>query len=185
MAVAAGAANIVRTFPLPGGMAYGELPASGFVLACPLAGWRSKQWPLEFYSRLAMRLERELELALVLNGPPGAQFANAAGLVLHHSSVAGLIHATRRATAVIGIDSGPLHLAAALGKPGVAIFGPTDPARNGPYGESICVLRNGRAITTYKRASTIDAAMRDIDPDCVFEALKVQLSRHAAQCTAP
>ena len=41
---------------------------------------------------------------------------------------AGLIDATRRAHAVIGVDSGPMHLAAALAKPGVAIFGPTDPA---------------------------------------------------------
>jgi heptosyltransferase-1 len=185
LAAAAGAANILRTFPLPDGVPQGELPASGFVLACPLAGWRSKQWPLAFYSRLASRLERELELPLVLNGPPGAQFANATGFVLHHSSLTGLIHATRRATAVVGVDSGPLHLAAALGKPGVAIFGPTDPVRNGPYGESICVLRSTTAITTYKRVSTIDPAMRDIDPDRVFEALKVQLSRQAAPCTAP
>ena len=52
-----------------------------------------------------------------------------------------MIHATRRAAALVGVDSGPLHLAAALGKPGVAIFGPTDPARNGPYGDSFRVLR--------------------------------------------
>jgi heptosyltransferase-1 len=185
LAAAAGAANILRTFPLPDGMAYGELPPSGFVLACPLAGWRSKQWPLAFYSRLAARLEQELELPLVLNGPAGAQFPNVRGVLVHQSPLAGLIHATRRATAVIGVDSGPLHLAAAVGKPGVAIFGPTDPSRNGPYGESICVLRSPAAITTYRRVSTIDPAMRDIDPDRVFEALKTQLSRHAAPCTAP
>jgi heptosyltransferase-1 len=186
LAAAAGAANILRTFPLPEGTPQGELPASGFVLACPLAGWRSKQWPLAFYCRLASCLARELELCLVLNGPTGAQFPNTSGVLLHHSSVAGLIHATRRATAVIGVDSGPLHLAAALGKPGVAIFGPTDPARNGPYGESICALRSPGAVTTYKRASAIDPAMGDIDPDRVLEALKVQLSRHAAaSCAAP
>jgi heptosyltransferase-1 len=185
LAAAAGAANILRTFPLPDGVPHGELPHSGFVLACPLAGWRSKQWPLAFYSRLASRLERELELPLVLNGPPGTQFPRASGVVAHQSPVSGLVDATRRAAAVIGVDSGPLHLAAALGKPGVAIFGPTDPARNGPYGESICVLRSPAAITTYRRVSTIHPAMRDIDPDRVFEALKVQLSRPAAQCTAP
>ena len=55
----------------------------------------------------------------------------------HASGLPGLIHATRRALAVVGVDSGPLHLAAALGKPGDAIFGPTDPARNGPYGDSL------------------------------------------------
>jgi len=185
IAAAAGAANILRTFPLPEGVPEGELPNSGFVLASPLAGWRSKQWPLTFYSRLARRVERELELPLVLNGPPGADLSSVIDAIPHHSSVAGLIHATRRATAVIGVDSGPLHLAAALGKPGVAIFGPTDPARNGPCGESICVLRSPHAVTTYKRISTIDPAMREIDPDRVFEALKAQLTRCSTRCAAP
>lgn len=186
LAADAGATNILRTFPLPEGSAEGELPASGFVLASPLAGWRYKQWPLMFYSRLAARLERELELPLVLNGPPGANdFASVAAALPHQSTVEGLIHATRRATAVVGVDSGPLHLAAALGKPGVAIFGPTDPARNGPYGESVAVLRSPRAVTTYKRLSTINPAMRDIDPDRVFEALKAQLSSRSTECAAP
>jgi heptosyltransferase-1 len=185
LAAAAGAANTLRTFPLPEGKPEADLPHSSFVLACPLAGWRSKQWPLMFYSRLAVRLERELGLPLVLNGPPGAQFGSGIDAVVHHSSLAGLIYATRRAAAVVGIDSGPLHLAAALGKPGVAIFGPTDPARNGPYGETICVLRSPSAVTTYKRMSTIDVSMRDIDPDHVFEALKAQLARCSTQCAAP
>jgi heptosyltransferase-1 len=186
LAAAAGAVNSLRTFPLPEGVSEGELPSSGFVLANPLAGWRSKQWPLMFYARLAARLKRELELPLLLNGPPGANpFASVPSAVPYQSTLTGLIYATRRATAVIGIDSGPLHLAAALGRPGVAIFGPTDPARTGPYSETICVLRSPRAVSTYKRLSTIDPAMRDIDPDCVFEALKAQLSRRAAECAAP
>jgi heptosyltransferase-1 len=82
-----------------------------------------------------------------------------------------LIHATRRAAAIVGVDSGPLHLAAALAKPGVAIFGPTDPARNGPYGDSLRVLR-AAATTTYKRGAAIDPSMRSISPDEVFEVLR-------------
>jgi len=183
LAADAGAVSILRTFPLPDGAPEGDLPDTPFVLASPLAGWRAKQWPLAFYSRLATRLERELELALVLNGPPEAgEFASIPAAVPHHSSVAGLIHATRRAAAVLGVDSGPMHLAAALGKPGVAIFGPTDPARNGPYGDSIEVLRSPRAATSYKRLSMIDPSMREIDPDRVFEALKLQLARRSASC---
>jgi lipopolysaccharide heptosyltransferase I len=185
LAADAGAISILRTFPLPDGAPEGELPDTPFVLASPLAGWRAKQWPLAFYSRLATRLERELELTLVLNGPPEAgEFASVASAVPHHSSVAGLIYATRRAAAVLGVDSGPMHMAAALGKPGVAIFGPTDPARNGPYCESIEVLRSPRAATSYKRLSIIDPSMREIDPDRVFETLKAQLARHAASCAA-
>jgi heptosyltransferase-1 len=86
-----------------------------------------------------------------------------------------LIHATRRAAAVVGVDSGPLHLAAALGKPGVAVYGPTDPARNGPYGDSLRVLRSPAAVTTYKRGASIDEAMRAVSPAQVFEALKAML----------
>ena len=153
-----------RVFPVPPGRPEGDLPSGDFVLASPLAGWRSKQWPMEFYEKLGERLQREAGVSLVLNGPPDSTLP-------HRSGIAGLVHATRRAIAVVGVDSGPLHLAAALGKPGVAIFGPTDPARNGPYGNSIRVLRAPRAVTTYKRGAEIDESMRRITPEQVFESL--------------
>lgn len=155
----------VPEFPLPCGRPEGVLPLGEFVLASPLAGWRSKQWPMEYYEALGARL-RKVGIPLVLNGPPGSSFP-------HQSGLTGLIYATRRAAAVVGVDSGPLHLAAALGKPGVAIFGPTDPDRNGPYGSSIEVLRADRALTTYKRGGEIDESMRQVSPDAVFEALHV------------
>jgi len=171
-------------FPLPAGRPEGDLPKGDFVLACPLAGWRSKQWPSESYGELADRLRREAGLPLVLNGPPGAVFPQAEGALRHCSGIPGLIHATRRAVAVVGVDSGPLHLAAALGKPGVAIFGPTDPDRNGPYGGSLAVLRAANAATTYKRGASIDSSMSQISPDEVFEALRPALAehRHRAGC---
>lgn len=172
LAQAAGAHMLVYDFPLPQGAPEGELPDGDFVLASPLAGWRAKQWPAENYARLAGMLDREFGIPLVANGPPGAAFADLPGCRAHHSGIAGLIHATRRAAAVVGVDSGPLHLAAALGKPGVAIFGPTDPARNGPYGGSMVVLRAANAATTYKREIEIDESMRSISPEEVFEALK-------------
>ena len=155
----------------------GDLPGGEFVLASPLAGWGSKQWPLEFYRGLARRLNEELGVALVLNGPPARalELEQVDGAFVHSSGLPGLIHATRRAAAVLGLDSGPAHLAAALAKPGVAIFGPTDPARNGPYGDSFTVLRSPGAVTTYKRRQEPDASMLRITPDAVFEALKVRL----------
>jgi heptosyltransferase-1 len=159
---------LLRNFPLPPGRPDGDLPSGDFVLASPLAGWGAKQWPLPHYRALGTRLREELGIELVLDGPPGSGFD-------HHSSLAGLIYATRRAAAVVGVDSGPLHLAAALGKPGVAIFGPTDPARNGPYGSSMKVLRNASAATTYKRNAGVSAAMESITPDEVFASLKAQL----------
>lgn len=178
LAAAAGASSIVCAFPLPEGTPEGDLPEGDFVLASPLAGWTGKQWPIEHYSVLARRLRDELNLTLVLNGPPNAVSAleQVGGAKVHVSSVPGLIHATRRALAVLGIDSGPMHLAAALEKPGVAVFGPTDPARNGPYGKSFTVLRSPQAVTTYKRRQEIDASMREISPDAVFDALKDRIA---------
>jgi heptosyltransferase-1 len=177
LAKAAGASTMLVTFPLPEGAPEGDLPGGDFVLSNPLAGWGAKQWPIEFYRALARRLNEELGVALVLNGPPGATgaLAQVPGAFVFASGLSGLIHATRRAAAVLGLDSGPTHLAAALGKPGVAIFGPTDPVRNGPYGDTFTVLRRPGAVTSYKRRAEPDSSMREIAPDSVFEALKARL----------
>ncbi len=187
LAAAAGARTAVKAFPLPPGRPEGSLPAA-FVLASPLSGWPAKQWPLEYYAQLAHRLRRDAGLPLVLNGPPSsaAALASVPGAEVHLSSIEGLIDATRRATAVVGVDSGPMHIAAALARPGIAIFGPTDPARNGPYGGSLTVLRSPAAVTSYKRRPEIDPSMRAITPDAVFDALQPHLTRrnHPADCLA-
>jgi heptosyltransferase-1 len=180
LVAAAGASSLLRKFPLPDGIPEGVLPEGRFVLASPLAGWGSKQWPIELYEGLAARLD----MPLVVNGPPEAKemLARIRGAHVHLSGISGLIDATRRAYAVVGVDSGPMHLAAALGKPGIAIFGPTDPARNGPYGGSLRVLRSPSAITTYKRLSN-DEAMRAITPAAVAEALLVEFESKSAGCS--
>lgn len=171
LAAAAGATALRKEFPLPAGIPEGKLPKNGFVLASPLAGWRSKQWPIEYFEELGKILRNEANLPLVVNAAePLGEMAT------HVSSLAGLIDATRRATAVVGVDSGPMHLADALGKPGVAIFGPTDPARNGPYGGSLTVLRSPGAPTSYKREETIAPSMREITPRMVWQALKEKLA---------
>lgn len=172
LAAAAGATNILRTFPLPEGAPEGDLPAGDFILASPLAGWGAKQWPLEYYSELAQALRRDFDLPLVLNT---AQPMDVQGVWSHVTGLPGLIHATRRATAVVGIDSGPTHLAAALGKTGVAIYGPTDPARHGPYGDSFTMLRSSTAVTNYRRSAEPDASMRAISPEQVMQALAAKL----------
>jgi heptosyltransferase-1 len=172
LVTATGATRLVHEFALPAGASEGELPRGPFVLVSPLAGWGSKQWPLEYYSGLA----QSLELPLVVNGPPSAEstLQQIKGAHVHLSGIPGLIDATRRATAVIGVDSGPMHLAAALSKPGVAIFGPTDPLTHGPYGGSLKVLRAPTAVTSYKRRKEIDVSMRAIEPAAVLQALAAQ-----------
>ncbi len=182
LAQACGATHLHREFPLPPGSPEGDLPSHPYILACPLAGWASKQWPVEYYANTAQAL-RDDGCALVVNGPPNAREAlsRIAGAHVHISGIRGLIDATRRAAGVIGVDSGPLHLAAALGKPGVAVFGPTDPARNGPYGPTITTLRDPHAATTYKRDTEVAASMRTISPDAVVEALRARLAFHTVR----
>jgi heptosyltransferase-1 len=186
LAVAAGASSMLRAFHIPLGSPEGELPQERFVLTSPLAGWGAKQWPLEFFAELARRLRTECGLALVVNGPPyaNAVLSEIAGAIPHLSGLPGLIDATRKAAAVVGVDSGPLHLAAALGKPGVAIYGPTDPARNGPYGGTITALRAAGAETTHRRDADPAASMRSIRPDEVFEALRASMAMKSAGCPA-
>ena len=166
LAGATGATTPVFDAPIPPGRPEGELPQAPFVLACPFAGWGAKQWPLEHYEELATIL-RNSGYDLVLNVAGRVETT----VRQHVSGLAGLIEATRRAAAVVGLDSGPLHLAAALKKPGVALFGPTDPARNGPYGGTIQTLRAPDAPTTYRRMNEILPCMRALTPRMVFETL--------------
>jgi heptosyltransferase-1 len=176
LAAATGATILTKDFCVPAGKPEADLPDSPFVLACPFAGWVSKQWPLEYFDRLGAMLQRETGLQLVLNAAPSAHhlLSAVANARMHLSGIAGLIDATRRATAVIGVDSGPLHLAAALRKPGVAIYGPTDPAVNGPYGGTIRVLRAAGAPTSYAREDTIAPSMLQIMPEEVLRELQAQ-----------
>ncbi|MBI2685800.1 MAG: glycosyltransferase family 9 protein [Acidobacteria bacterium] len=166
LAQSAGATERVIDFPVPPGKPEGSLPKEPFVLASPFAGWAAKQWPLEYYEALGALL-RETGHALVLNVVQPVD----SPVTQHVSGIPGLIDATRRAAAIIGLDSGPLHLAAALRKPGVALFGPTDPARNGPYGGTIHTLRDPAAPTTYRRMNEILPCMRALTPRIVLERL--------------
>jgi heptosyltransferase-1 len=175
LAAGAGASNLVRAFPLPQGTREGRLPEGPFALASPLAGWGSKQWPLEYYEKLGGLLREKLGMPLVLNGAPGS-VPTVPGTLVHESGISGLIDATRRASLVVGVDSGPLHLAAALNKSGAAVFGPTDPVRNGPYGGDFQVFRVAGVRTTHRRNSTIDPSMRVITPEQVFAALESRVA---------
>lgn len=171
LAVAAGATALTEEAWLPPGSSEGELPASPFVLASPFAGWVSKQWPIECYSALASRL-KSYGLTLVVNVPESraSELQVFPDLQVHSSSIAGLIYATRQAHSVVGVDSGPLHIAAALKKPGVAIYGPTDPAQTGPFNSPIRVLR-APTTTTYKRENEIHPSMKAITVEQVANAL--------------
>lgn len=173
LAIAAGARDREFVFDLPTGEPEGTLPDGPYVLASPLAGWPSKQWPLDRYAALAKLIQSRLGCSLVMTGSP--KDAALLGADVHLCGLPGLIHATRGAAAVVGLDSGPMHLAAALGKPGVALFGPTDPARNGPYGGTFTVLRSPRAVTSYSHRAGTDDSLNDITPEQIVEALAARM----------
>jgi heptosyltransferase-1 len=85
-------------------------------------------------------------------------------------SISELVALTRRARLFVGGDTGPLHLAAALKVPVVALFGPTDPARNGPYGTRSIVLRNSASKTSLSHASEADTGLLQITTEEVVRA---------------
>jgi heptosyltransferase-1 len=87
-------------------------------------------------------------------------------------SLAQLIALTGRARLFIGGDTGPLHLAAARGIPVVAIFGPTNPARNGPFGGPGIVLRSPASTTSHARRAQPDKSLLAISSDQVAAAAR-------------
>jgi heptosyltransferase I len=159
-----------------------------FAIVNPGAGWGAKRWPAERYGRVASALAKD-GLRTILNYGPGeedlareTEAASEGSVTPMKSSISELIALTRRARLFIGGDTGPLHLAAALQVPVVAIFGPTDPARNGPYaadsaaGARSIVLRNPASLTTHTRRLQPDEAMLEISVEDVVAAARRRLA---------
>lgn len=125
-----------------------------FAILNPGAGWEGKQWPAEHYGEVARGLAPMGLRCLITFGPGEESLARAAAAASAGaaeavpSSLSELIALTRRAQFFIGGDTGPMHLAAALGVPVVALFGPTSPARNGPFGTRSIALRSSSSSAT-------------------------------------
>lgn len=151
-----------------------------YIVLSPGGGWRSKCWPGERFGQLAKQILREFGMRCVINVAPGEEdladavlrSAEGAQPVSFIGSLGQLMALLKNATAIVAGDTGPLHLADALGTCVVAIFGPTDPARNGPYRHSGVVLRWEGATTSYKRGDTADDSLLHISVDQVMDALR-------------
>jgi len=158
-----------------------EVSVGRFAIINPGAGWGAKRWPAERYGLVAKGLAQDGVPSLVNYGPGEEDLAkeveSASGGAARavKTSVSELIALTRQSTIFIGGDTGPLHLAAALEVPVVGIFGPTDPARNGPYGTRSILLRNPESRTTHARNSKPDHAMLEISADEVVRAARTLL----------
>jgi heptosyltransferase-1 len=162
-----------------------------YIVLSPAGGWRSKCWPSDRYGALCQEIRAKLGLRCVLNQGPGdeervaaVKTASAEANPLAYNGALGhLMALLRNAICVVGGDTGPLHLAAALGTPVVALFGPTDPARNGPYRPRACpaediVLRSPYAVTTYKRGHRPDPSLLQLEVATVFDAVRRQVEAH-------
>jgi heptosyltransferase-1 len=153
-----------------------------FSLISAGGGWGAKLWPAERFGRVAAELGRLGVRAVVNASPKGSpeadQVAAASGGFARvvPCSVGQLIALVRRAAVVVGGDTGPLHLAAALERPVVGVFGPTDPARNGPYGTRARVLRDAESVTSHKRVDRVEAGMLRIEVNEVVAAAMEMLA---------
>lgn len=131
----------------------GIKPRGRLVVVNPGAGRADKRWPADRFRALARRLAEEAGAAvLVVWGPKERDLAEAiadpagAGRVAlaPPTDVAALLAVLRRASVVVAGDTGPLHLAAALGVPSVGLYGPTSAERNGPWRQRALASPDGR-----------------------------------------
>jgi heptosyltransferase-1 len=155
-----------------------------FAILNPGAGWGAKRWPAERYGEVAQQLAEDGLKSLINHGPGEEELARVveatcAGAAMGiNCSLTQLIALTRLARLFIGGDTGPMHLAAALGVPVVAIFGPTNPERNGPFATRSVVLRSPSSPTTHARRAEPDPGLLEITSAQVLNAAR-QLLRES------
>jgi lipopolysaccharide heptosyltransferase I len=117
------------------------LPDGPFAVLVPTTNWATKRWPAERLAELVDPLRDRFGLASVVAGVPGGPLVPGAVDLSGKTTLRQLTAVLERASLVIAPDTGPMHIAAALGRPLVTVFGPTDPARTGPYGRPDSVVR--------------------------------------------
>jgi heptosyltransferase-1 len=159
--------------------AKGIISGRKICVLAPRAGWRAKQWSSAKFGMLAKELKQR-GYSCVVNAPREddslaaevvAYSEGAAEIVV--CNVTGLIALVRQAALVVGGDTGPVHMAAAVGVPLVALFGPTSPSRNGPWGPGPkAVLRDADAVTSYKRRAQADPGLGRMSVEMVVEAVE-------------
>ncbi len=142
----------------------------------PGAGWGAKRWPTERYAAVARGLTQR-GLRVMVNTGPGEEALTAAMIAAAGGAATGvtptlsqLIALTRRIQLCVAGDTGPLHLACALRKPVVGIYGPTDPSRNGPFGTRFRVLRSPMSQRDHTRRPEPEAGLLTIQPEEVLSA---------------
>jgi ADP-heptose:LPS heptosyltransferase len=158
----------------------------GYALVNPGAAWPNKQWPPASFVEMALTLAtRHALLPVVLWGPGEQAMAsgvveasNGTAMVAPPTGIGDLLALARGARLMLSGDTGPLHLAAAVGAPVVALFGPTDPARNGPWDAAdISLSRYADCVCHYQRQCRRSrACIEDISVEDVRAAVDRRLA---------
>ena len=164
-----------------------EIGAKEFMIVNPGGGWMAKRWAPENYAELIRRVARVFPGKILLTGAPDEtlvikeilQQAATDRACYFPSTLMQFMALARRARLFVGGDTGPLHLAAAVGTPVVAIYGPTDPARNGPFSPLDIALSNRGPIDHTRRASH-PQYLPGIAVEAVFAAVCERLARENA-----
>ena len=161
-----------------------------FALLNPGAAWPNKRWPAERFGEVAAFLHAVRGLrAFVVWGPGEEELARAvvgassgAARMAPATQLSDLLALCRAASLMVSGDTGPLHLAAAAGTPTVAIFGPTDPARNGPFAvEDVTISRFATCRCHYERRCRQSAwCLADVSVAEVTAAIQQRLSATAS-----
>ncbi len=164
-----------------------ELAAHGierFIIINPGGGWLSKCWAPENYSNVIRLVSPEFPGEFLLTGSPDekpaieqiARDSGSARARYFPSTLTQFISLARRARLLVGSDTGPMHLAAAVRTPIIAIYGPTDPARNGPFSPDDITLWNHGPID-YSRRAAGAGYIPGIPVESVAEAIRRRLTR--------
>jgi len=155
-------------------------PVSGryAVLVPGASNGAAKRWPAPLWTKLAARIARELDLTIVLSGSASerhlaevvaAPLTPPPVIVAGGTSVEDLPSLLAGAEVVVAGDTGPLHVAAAVGTPVVGIYGPTDPRNTGPLGQSARMVRLGIGCSPcYDLASPADCKLPDRSVACMW-----------------
>lgn len=151
----------------------------------PMAKWKTKLWESKKFAILADRLQKELACKIIFTGSRqdraemdeiiesmDEQAVNLAG----QTGLKELAYLYSKCQLLITTDTGPMHIAAAMGCPVVALFGPTAPWRTGPYGRGHKVVRDDiECSPCFKKRCNHVSCMKNITVDKVFETVKEKL----------
>jgi heptosyltransferase-1 len=153
----------------------------------PVAKWKAKLWPAENFSRLADRLRDECEVFVVFTGAAAdrKEISRIRAAMRHdcadqsgRTGLKQLAALYALSSCLVTPDTGPMHLAAAVGTPVVALFGPTAPWRTGPFGECHEVIRAGLSCSPcFKRSCDTARCMDDLSPEEAFAAVRRVMER--------